>query len=357
MFFTTLEIPARFDTVAANDTHRTWSCGSAEINQLRQAGYLTVLIALPTTKRETRQSISFGEPVERWFAEPGVQVDRAYRAHTSGGETLSKLISSAADELNVDVQRSWLVGSSALGMRAARNMGLKSVQLETRLHNAAPVAADFTVPGIREAAKFIANGYPRLLAYCRSFALLLRRGDVVLVGGLSRSGKTTFANSLRWALFERGVRAWTLSLDRWLKDAKSRSPGVLGRYDLSAVRDIIVRRASDRTPQELQLPEYDKLQQRAIFTGESALIQPEDILIIEGTVALKLAPSLGRVHRFFVGIDEPERRRRVINEYLLRGKDKIEAEAIYNARQVDESPEVVSSSHGATHVNIMSLCA
>jgi len=347
-----MQIAARFEAGVPNDACGARSCEFAELDQLRRAGFRAVLITSPAARSEARQAVGHVEPVGRWFAESGVHADRTYHIPAFSWDALLSVIACAADELDVDMQRSWLVGSGISEIRAARKAGVKSIQLEARLDDAVPFAADFTIPGIREAVEFITDGYARLLVHCRSFESLLQLGDVVLVGGLSRSGKTTFANLLRWSLLEQGCRAWTLSLDRWLKDVESRSPGVLGRYDLSVVRDVVVRHVLDRIPQALALPEYHKLEQRAHFTGESILIQPEDILIIEGTVALTLAPRLGHVHRIFVDIDESERKRRVINEYLLRGKSEIEAAAIYNARQVDERPDIVHSSLGATRVDI-----
>lgn len=199
--------------------------------------------------------------------------------------------------------------------------------------------------------------HARLESYCRALASGLRPGNIVLIGGLSRSGKTTFANCLRSAVLEQGCNAWTLSLDRWLKDIDFRLPGVLGRYDLSIIHGVVAcHTLCPEKSQTLRLPEYDKLQQKTFFSGKSILIQSEDILIIEGTVGLTLPLNQCHVLRFFVDIDESERKRRVIGEYLMRGKDRVESEAIYAARQVDETPEVIRSSFGATRINISALC-
>jgi len=196
------------------------------------------------------------------------------------------------------------------------------------------------------------------LPYCRSIISNFKQGDIILIGGSSRSGKTTFANNLRLALQEKGYTAWTLSLDRWLKDVGSRSPGVLGRYDLSIIHGLISRHATGlKRPERLNLPEYCKLQQRTFFTGESILIQPEDILIIEGVIALILARGVEHIQRYFIEIDESVRKYRVLEEYIARGRDYHEAEAIYLARQLDEYPVINQLSVGAIHINIMDLCS
>ena len=61
-------------------------------------------------------------------------------------------------------------------------------------------------------------------------------GDIVLIGGFSRSGKTTFAEHLRLAFVRRGLNTWNIPLDSWLKDVDVRTPSVMGRYDLVAIR-------------------------------------------------------------------------------------------------------------------------
>jgi uridine kinase len=184
-----------------------------------------------------------------------------------------------------------------------------------------------------------------LINFCREYSLLLTSGEIVLIGGLSRSGKTTLANNLRQAVFERGLNAWTISIDRWLKNVDSRSPGVLGRYDLSIIRDVISYHYSkEKVPKNLQLPYYDKVQQKSIHSDHSILIHPTDILIIEGTVALTLATNLKNIKRLYVEADELLRKQRVINEYLSRGKRLSEALIIYNERQLDETPVIKCSS-------------
>jgi pantothenate kinase len=107
--------------------------------------------------------------------------------------------------------------------------------------------------------------------------------------------------------------------------------------------------------QILELPEYHKLQQSTIKTGESIVIQPKDILIVEGTIALTLAREVKKIHRFFIEIDETVRRSRVIEEYLKRGKTQLQAESIYSERQIDESPVIMQSAYGSVHLNLMTL--
>jgi hypothetical protein len=52
-----------------------------------------------------------------------------------------------------------------------------------------------------------------------------------------------------------------------------------------------------------------------------------------------------------VEIDEPERRRRVLDEYRRRGLDDPAAQVIYDSRQVDETPVVLALSGDAQRLH------
>jgi uridine kinase len=189
-----------------------------------------------------------------------------------------------------------------------------------------------------------------------SLAEKFRSGDVVLIGGLSKSGKTTLSEHLRKACLRKNLTSLTLSIDRWLNDLDSRSPGVMGRYDLTEIRKVLSLRSSSIINEIfLELPEYDKYTQKKSFNGQSVLIYPKDVLIVEGTIALTLAGSIERLHCFYIEINEALRRQRVIDEYLSRGRNITEAEQIYAERELDETPVIKLSSAMAVHLNLSSI--
>ena len=166
-------------------------------------------------------------------------------------------------------------------------------------------------------------------------------GDTIMVGGLSRSGKTTFSNVLRDVLRDQNKNAHVISLDRWLRSDTDRQEGVLGRYDLDAIEELISKIAvRSCRPLKLDLPGYHKLTKKQILSVEKIEIQKSDIVIIEGTIALQMNIKLQDVHRFFINLNESVRKDRVINEYLLRKYSFTKATNIYNDRQLDETPVI-----------------
>ena len=88
-----------------------------------------------------------------------------------------------------------------------------------------------------------------------------------------------------------------------------------------------------------------------VGNDETLRIETADVVIVEGTIALALLNAVPRsvAQAWFVEVDEHERKRRVVQEYQLRGMSVDEAEAIYQSRQEDESPVVIATKELTTH--------
>jgi histidinol-phosphate phosphatase family protein len=263
------------------------------------------------------------------------------------------LIERAARDFNVAIERSWLIGDTSTDMETARRAGLKSLLVETGyagLDYKSWALPDVVVPDLNSAVSFVLDQYPRLFAYCNMLADAMHPGALVLIGGQARSGKSTFAAVLRDALRSRGTGALVLSLDRWLKSEADRGPGVLSRYDMTAIERVLASVQARRTrAMNLDLPGYHKLKYQRVESVEAVRILPSDVVIVEGTVALALEPDAStETHRFHVDIEESTRRQRILNEYRLRGLDESAALDVYVRRTEDELPTVerlASASH------------
>jgi uridine kinase len=264
------------------------------------------------------------------------------------------MIERAVREINVDVGRSWLVGDTSVDVATARAAGLRSILVETGyagLDRRCAVTPEFTVPDLAAAVDFILADYERFCAICSDSAASVRPGDFVFIGGLARSGKSNLSGCFKEALRRAGMGSIVLSLDRWLLGPAARTATVLGRYDRAAIRAVLDALARRTAPVELELPVYDKLALAPASQRESVRIAPADVIVIDGTIALLVMEAVpaGRRHALYVEIDEGERHRRVLREYELRGRDRAESEALYRARQGEESPIVARSAQAADH--------
>jgi uridine kinase len=266
------------------------------------------------------------------------------------------MIDAARRDLNITTPSSWMVGDTLVDMALAHAAGLRAVLVETGYAGLDYRAAgwpDYTVPDLPAALDFILNEYPKQLRRANDLTARVSAGQLILVGGLARSGKSNFASVLAESLRERGQSVVKLSLDRWLLDDAKRGAGVLARYDLSAVATILSDRKLDKV--NVTLTGYHKIRRQRISTGEQLLLSPADVVIVEGTVALSLARIFPEAHQFLVEIDEDERQTRVLREYRLRGMSDEAALEIYASRQIDENPVINKMASSALRISMNSL--
>jgi len=270
------------------------------------------------------------------------------------------MIERAVNELNIDCEFSWLIGDTTVDLLTAERSGVSSILVETgfsgldRRHWITP---DFIVPNLQAAVDFILDDYPRLLAICENYGKNIHSGDFVFIGGLSRSGKSNMAGCLSRFLKLRGQHTIVLNLDHWLHDGTERTPSVLGRYNIKKIKELITQLTRRETSMTFSFPFYDKLGQHCIDEANHVTINKEDIIIIEGTIALLLIDSEieQKLHTWFIEVDEVERRNRVLQEYRLRGSSTHEAKLIYNNRQRDETPVILESAKNAQYKIMLGL--
>lgn len=257
------------------------------------------------------------------------------------------MITQAQKELNADLSASWMIGDSTADVLAAQVAGVRSILLETGnagLDEKYPVVPDHISPNLPAAVNYILHDHPRLLQQCESWSQNIAPGDLVLIGGLSRSGKSTLAHCLQEVLQLKGIGAHLLSADGWLKAPEHRGQNVIERYDMSALNQLAQSLVDRKQDLSIQLPIYSKRDIKANRSIEKA-IRPQDVVIIEGTTALILTAAQNQksVHTWYVQIDEVKRKKRLLAEYALRGKPVQDAQNIYAQRLLDEVPLIGSS--------------
>lgn len=249
------------------------------------------------------------------------------------------MIFRAAEGLHLDLPNSWMIGDRTGDIEAARRAGLRSVLVRGGYggkDGANAVAPDFTFDDLHEAARFIVSSYPAMRAWCDALARTVASGTPILIGGQARSGKSTWARVLRDALIAHHLETVTLSLDDWLKDEAERGQGVLERYDLAAVSDLLARLRDATAPVEAAIPTYDRISRKRIGVRQ-ILVPPRAIVICEGVPALALEAQ-GAV-RFATQIGKAARRERFDAYYSWRGEGA-HAEDLWRRRLDDEMPVV-----------------
>lgn len=264
------------------------------------------------------------------------------------------MIDQAVTSLNIDRSISWMVGDTTTDMEAARRAGLRSVLLRTGhagTDGKYPVDPDYVMPDLPAAVDWILNGHPRLTADMDGILEQIAQDRLVLIGGLSRSGKSTVAQVLRERLATTGRTAHILSLDGWLKPANERAEGqgVDTRFDLDTAARFVTRLLENASQVRATVPVYER-HSRSIRPQPKILdIHPSDVLIVEGVPALMCSElvSLSTV-RIYVEVDRDVRIERFHNDYAWRGMDIPEINRLIASRDLDETEKVRRSGDLAT---------
>ena len=263
------------------------------------------------------------------------------------------LIEKAVGELRIELAASWMVGDSTTDLATARNAGIRAVLVRTGHggnDHRFPEPADYEFFDLGEAVEFVTTRHAALLGRARLLVPPVEPGSILTVGGLSRSGKSLWASLMAEVLRERGQTAHVLSLDMWLRSETERPEGdVRTRFDRDAIGDVVGRLFRRDAPARVDVGAYDRARRRHLPSSRVVTIQPSDVVIFEGVLALDIE-SLRRIAstRFFVECEEAVRRRRFEREYTLRGYTEDGVRKLYDAREVDEHPIVRASGRFAT---------
>jgi uridine kinase len=167
----------------------------------------------------------------------------------------------------------------------------------------------------------------------------------VALGGLARSGKSTYASVLREVFRERGRSAIVVPMDAWLLSQSERTSGhVLGRFDVDGLERLVATLSGRKAAVEVQLRHYDRRTRNSTESDLKLHIEPDDIVIFEGVPALlieRLVAAAGlKIH---VECSDEERRARFAAEYRARALSESEADALYRERELDEHPFIEAS--------------
>lgn len=253
------------------------------------------------------------------------------------------MLLTAADDLNISLLDSWLIGDSTADLGAAELSGVSSILVETGaggLDDRYPFEPGFSARDFAAAVSFILDAYPCLSDAVATILPKIKAGENWFIGGLARSGKSTLASTLARELRLRGMKVAVIQLDRWLLPKDQRQPGVLGRYEMAEIVSA-VQKAHSRQEGEvaLCLPVYSRRRKTRLTITRELALQPGTVVLWEGTVALELARLTGFSEcTIQVETDSAARWTRFERFYRLRGLEAEDISATWSERQRDEHP-------------------
>jgi uridine kinase len=260
------------------------------------------------------------------------------------------MIRRAAEQYNIDLTSSWMIGDTTTDIQTGINAGLKTILVRTGdagKDSKWRVCPDYTFDDFKQAIDFILVSADAYDACIRGIVDEINAHSdaqpvVVTIGGLARSGKSTFAAYLKSNLLGANIPCRMLSLDNWLLNLSDRNgrQTVRERY---RYRDIEqdVRKIIDG--KDVVINHYDPLT-RTVDSTHGFSFENSKCLIVEGVPALDIAGlrNMSRI-KIYVDCDESIRHERFLRFYRWKGMSDEQINEILRLRTQDETPYVVDS--------------
>lgn len=266
--------------------------------------------------------------------------DAAYKVMCACRKPNIGMIEAADRDLGIDVDRSFIIGDRSVDVQTGINACMQTILVRTGCggeDGKYACEADYCFEDVQEAVAFILWGDDAIRGQLRPIVEGLS-GDhpVILIGGESRSGKSTVAAVLRRALRDGGRSSCRVALDHWLVGIDRRTAGMT----------VQERYLADRIVSDISLllqrgcatiPRYHP--KRRTIDGEiEVFLAAGDVLIIDGVTALGI-PALREMadRTIYVEVPERVRKERFFAFYRYKGLSADAIEALYQERMEDEA--------------------
>lgn len=175
---------------------------------------------------------------------------------------------------------------------------------------------------------------------------------LLLIGGTSRSGKTTLANLISGQLNWQNIKNLVVSLDSWLLgiDERKENSVVVERYETEAIINAV---DSILNGHIIYPPIYNPItRKRTSDTGDQGLRIDEGVVIVDGVIALAVPELLNKAGlSIFVDVADKVRLQRLTEFYIQdKGFSPDEANTLIEDREKEEIPFVKKTKKNANIV-------
>ncbi len=243
----------------------------------------------------------------------------------------------AANRYHIDLKRSWMVGDNERDVLAGRAAGCRTIGVRTG-HGLkrSRIAPDLMAEDLAEAVHLILDR-PWQFAIRDVLEALDARPQtaqrrVILVGGNSRSGKSSLSRFLSWELEAEGIPNQILRLDDWIKPKAQRpaETGVLDNFDTPRLAGDFERVLRGETVR-VETPYAHHPEQPSELVEYNC--PAEQWLIVEGVIALMVPELRDQADlKVFVTCSEEIRKQRFVDFYRWKGRTDDDIEALYALR-------------------------
>jgi D,D-heptose 1,7-bisphosphate phosphatase len=332
----------------------------AAIRKLNQAGYLAIVV---TNQSVIARNLCTEEDVntihrkmETLLGEKQAWLDGIYYCphHPDKGfpdenpvykidcdcrKPKTGMFKKAMDDFSINMVDSYMVGDSERDVVAGVNAGCITVGVRTGYGlRRTKVFPDFMFADLTEAVDFIVED-PFHPVFGQVFSRYENnKGDkpwILLIGGNSRTGKSTLASYLRILFSRKGLKVLQVGLDNWLlpKEQRGRNMNVYDRFRLpELVTDLKKLFGGEALTMTAYQNHPDRIPVQVTFDPKGV-----QIIIVEGVVALsskELRELAG--FRLFTTLEPGLFRNRLEEYYAWRGKSVEETSNLFEKRKQDE---------------------
>ncbi len=333
---------------------------AAAIKKLNQAGLLTVVVtnqsAVARNLCSEEEVKNIHKKMETELGEQGAWLDAihycphhpdkgfpeenpTYKIDCDCRKPKTGMFRKAIEKFNIDPRISYMIGDSERDIKAGASTGCITMGVRTGYGiKKTSIMPDFMFSNLAEAVDFIVDEPYRL-----QIDEVFRRFEnhksnlpyVILIGGNTRTGKSTLAACLRISFKKHGYRVLQVGLDNWIlpEEERRENMNVYDRFRLMSLEGDIVDMIGGKT---LKLDTYANHPERNSLPVEYNTANIT-VIIIEGVVALSSARirQLAQL-KLFTSANKELFRKRFFEYYGWRGKTMDETALLFEKREQDE---------------------
>jgi D,D-heptose 1,7-bisphosphate phosphatase len=249
------------------------------------------------------------------------------------------LFRQAIAKFNIDPGKSFMIGDSERDIQAGINAGCITIGVRTGYGiKKSTLLPDYMFANLAEAVDFIVDD-PLRKEFEKAYDLFSAHSGklpwVLLIGGNTRTGKSTLASYMRIAFEKAGHKVLQVALDNWLLPESRRTElmNVYERFQLQALENDIMNLLNGKSLRLLSYADHpDRKPLPLEYNPEHA-----EVIIIEGVVGLSSAIIRQQSQLKIFTTLQPEIFRKRIDEYYRwRSKTAEEIESLVNKREKDE---------------------
>ena len=170
-------------------------------------------------------------------------------------------------------------------------MGIKNILLRTghagqdHKYNVKP---DYVFLGLNEAVDWILKEHEQAKSRAKKYINKVVGKKIIFIGGLARTGKSTWGQLIKELLVENNISASLINLDGWSLDEGKykKAGGVLQRFDMDAIGNLLKKLDNQKRSLVLDVPILKRSSGNQMEKSIRHNIEPTATVIIEGIPAL-----------------------------------------------------------------------